>query len=767
IAFQIIPLLLLAVVVNLMPESPRWLIKVGRRVDAEYILTRLRVDPVAARREADEIEAVVQLEKGGQVDGKESVGDNSYVGMFLGRGRPGSHIARRVQLVIWLQIVQEWVGIAAVTVYAPRIFSGQGIAMFLAGGFSRLTFDAAGTSKQAQYGGAAAFFVFLYTCVVGWSIGNGWLTLLTPVMFNAINEKTLYVFGACNVLAIPFVWAFYPETNQRTLEEMDLLFSADSIFAWEAEKAFAKLQAEHPEVVHQAHTHEVPQVAESVVDQDSMEEYHNVLFIMESLRNIRVGHPASGVDHTKMAKRIAEKRAGCDLYTAPAAGATINSLEGSFTMTWNPSCATNAPSAVDIYLTAANTNTKGAIHVWQKVNFAAGTYTDVLKPKWWNATSDVSLQLSFVAASTPLFLSNFPVGPTWTAHYDASSPREPRLQPTLPLPMPSTRPSTIISTAAAEQGRTRFCRHLPYSHGRCALLVYVKFSRKKEAKKRQRWSQAMDKRMSTISKDWAGARPSMAGSRNTRASSWYVTHMGNQAGRPSSTFANESGQAGIGARYGGPNSPGAHSSSIGSGPEMGQIRPRALSSLTPSDRISRISFAGDSRPSMGDSMRPAISHGTPTRAFHSATLASDDIEMSPTQASGPYSLSADEIRAKVAQGHEHGTPSVDGDLRDDILQMPAATRRTPAPVHNAMFPTGAMPMAPSHASPDDMMRAYAQARTNGTNTPSQGMRTLYAPANADGLSPAATHGAEDKNPYRKSMNSEASRYSEADVGRAA
>ena len=77
--------------------------------------------------------------------------------------------------------------------------------------------------------------------VVGWSIGNGWLTLLTPVMFNAINEKTLYVFGACNVLSIPFVWAFYPETNQRTLEEMDLLFSADSPFAWEAEKASSNM----------------------------------------------------------------------------------------------------------------------------------------------------------------------------------------------------------------------------------------------------------------------------------------------------------------------------------------------------------------------------------------------------------------------------------------------------------------------------------------------------------------------------------------------
>lgn len=88
--------------------------------------------------------------------------------------------------------------------------------------------------------------------VVGWSIGNGWLTLLTPVMFNAINEKTLYVFGACNVLSIPFVWAFYPETNQRTLEEMDLLFSADSVFAWEAEKVslhvrfMLNVRANHP-----------------------------------------------------------------------------------------------------------------------------------------------------------------------------------------------------------------------------------------------------------------------------------------------------------------------------------------------------------------------------------------------------------------------------------------------------------------------------------------------------------------------------------------
>ncbi|KAG8750531.1 hypothetical protein FRC11_010317 [Ceratobasidium sp. 423] len=517
---------------------------------------------------------------------------------------------------------------------------------------------------------------------------------------------------------------------------------------------------------------------------------------MESLKSIRIGHAAGTVDHTKMAKRIFEKRADCNLYTAPASGATINSLEGGFTMTWNPSCVSSAPSAIDIYLTAPNTTANSAIHVWQKVNFAAGTYTDVLKPKWWNATSDVSLQLSFVATGTPLFLSDLPVGPTWKAHYDATSAAG------AAAATDTSTPDAVYQTVnnnfnggGLSKGALAAAVIFPILAVAIALLVYVKFSRKKEAKKRQRWSQAMDKRMSVVSKDWvAGGRPSMAGSRNTRASSWYVAHMGNNGNRPSSSY--ESGQAGIGARFGGPNSPGAHPSSFGSGPEMAQVRPRALSSLNASDRISRVSFAADSRPSMGDSMRPTISHGTPTRAFHNATTVSDDIELSPTQTNGPFSLSADEIRAKVAQGQEQGRPSIDGDLRKEILQMPAATHlRTgqangsddflvrpdsmalayggveevelPAPVHNAVSPVGVMPMVAPSASPDDMMRAYAQARTAGTSTPSQGMRTLYAPANADGLSPATAHGAEDRNPYRKSMNSETSSYSDADVGKAA
>ena len=88
---------------------------------------------------------------------------------------------------------------------------------------------------------------------MGWSIGNGWLTLLCPVMFDSIGENTLHIFGACNILAILMVWALYPEINQRTLEEMDLLFAAPTPWVWDAEKTFARLKAERPDLTEAAH----------------------------------------------------------------------------------------------------------------------------------------------------------------------------------------------------------------------------------------------------------------------------------------------------------------------------------------------------------------------------------------------------------------------------------------------------------------------------------------------------------------------------------
>lgn len=44
------------------------------------------------------------------------------------------------------------------------------------------------------------------------------------------------------------VWALYPESNQRTLEEMDALFSANTPWVWDAERNFKAMQEQDLEI---------------------------------------------------------------------------------------------------------------------------------------------------------------------------------------------------------------------------------------------------------------------------------------------------------------------------------------------------------------------------------------------------------------------------------------------------------------------------------------------------------------------------------------
>ena len=119
IAFQIIPLLVLFAVCWFFPESPRWLIKVGREDEGRYILERLRGDTgedlMRVDAEFQDIKNIADLEK-------TTAKRNSYLSMFFGLASGDLHIGRRVQLVIWLQIVQEWVGIAGVTICMSHHF---------------------------------------------------------------------------------------------------------------------------------------------------------------------------------------------------------------------------------------------------------------------------------------------------------------------------------------------------------------------------------------------------------------------------------------------------------------------------------------------------------------------------------------------------------------------------------------------------------------------------------------------------------------------
>ena len=104
-----------------MPESPRWLIKVGREAEGRYILGRLRGEGDGlAEAEFQDVRNSVELEH-------KTSKQSSYFSMFFGWGSGKLHTGRRVQLVVWLQILQEWIGIAGITIYGPTIFKIAGI----------------------------------------------------------------------------------------------------------------------------------------------------------------------------------------------------------------------------------------------------------------------------------------------------------------------------------------------------------------------------------------------------------------------------------------------------------------------------------------------------------------------------------------------------------------------------------------------------------------------------------------------------------------
>lgn len=64
-------------------------------------------------------------------------------------------------------------------------------------------------------------------------------------MFGNITYNTFWLFGCVNLLYIPIVYCFYPETARRPLEAMEFLFHSDSVFAWNAEKEFNTLVEKH------------------------------------------------------------------------------------------------------------------------------------------------------------------------------------------------------------------------------------------------------------------------------------------------------------------------------------------------------------------------------------------------------------------------------------------------------------------------------------------------------------------------------------------
>jgi sugar porter (SP) family MFS transporter len=65
---------------------------------------------------------------------------------------------------------------------------------------------------------------------------NFLIVMITPVSFSSIGYKTYIIFTVLNLSFIPVIWAFFPETKRRSLEEIDLIFAESSeqaFFKWD------------------------------------------------------------------------------------------------------------------------------------------------------------------------------------------------------------------------------------------------------------------------------------------------------------------------------------------------------------------------------------------------------------------------------------------------------------------------------------------------------------------------------------------------------
>jgi SP family arabinose:H+ symporter-like MFS transporter len=267
----VVPALLFGIMIIPAVESPRWLMKEGRREQALRVLTEIN-GPDVARSEASQIEETLSLEEG------------RFAELFTTFRRP-------LLLGIMLAGLQQMSGITPLFSFLPEIFRSAGaatgdafrqsvmvsvinllftfVALWLIDRAGRKTLILAGTTLQFlsfaavgwlyyAHGSGVAILIFVMSFVAGHAVGNGvacWVIIseiyptkvrgramsiattalwlvgylgnqLFPVMQkNLGSDGTFWCFSGGALLTIILVGWLVPETKGRSLEEITELWA--------------------------------------------------------------------------------------------------------------------------------------------------------------------------------------------------------------------------------------------------------------------------------------------------------------------------------------------------------------------------------------------------------------------------------------------------------------------------------------------------------------------------------------------------------------
>lgn len=338
LAFQLVFSAIMLCTVPWLPESPRWLLAHGREAEGMSILVALEgehaksTDAVIMAQKAEILEAVrIERETSPSLSDllHGRTGETGMVKrMGLGAGTQWMQQLSGINVTSYYLplVLQNSVGLsnrlsrllAACNAISYLVFSFAGLHLIeQAGRRKLLMWGAAGQAVcyifitallsrgRPNYGAAATTFFFMYYIFFGicwqgipWlypveinslsmrtmgaalATGSNWISnycvvQATPPGIQNLGWKFYLIWMTFNIMIIPVVYLFYPETSNRHLEDIDRLYREHRgmVFAFRHKEA---VQMERPERYLLADEERVSQVKKDFVDGGSINQVKNV-----------------------------------------------------------------------------------------------------------------------------------------------------------------------------------------------------------------------------------------------------------------------------------------------------------------------------------------------------------------------------------------------------------------------------------------------------------------------------------------------------------